>query len=68
MSRVSQNILVSTNFSKLSESGTGTKFSKLSESGTVNRRKRQKEEDRNVNKKMKQSRIFLYQLYPIYKI
>ena len=36
-------------------------------SGTVNRREK-KEEVRKDDKKMKQIRTFLYQLYPIYKI
>ena len=58
MSKVSQKILVSTNFH----------FSQNSESGTANRKKRKKEEDRYDDKKMNQIRIFLYQLYPIYKI
>ena len=60
MSRVSQKMLVSRNFIGF--------FLKLSESGTVNRRKRKNEEVRNDDKKMKQIRIFLYQLYPFYKI
>ena len=54
-------ILVSANFHFYSSS-------KLSEAGTVNRRKRKNEEVRNDDKKMKQIRILLYQLYPIYKI
>ena len=57
MSRVSQKILLSTNFSL-----------KLLESGTVNRRKEKKAKVRNDYKKMKQIRIFLYQPYPFYII
>ena len=48
MCRVSQKILVSTNFHLLV---------KLLESGTVNGRKEKMEEDRNDDKKMKQIRF-----------
>ena len=43
-------------------------FLKLSDAGTEEEGKKKKEEVRNDDKKMKQIRIFLYQLYPIYKI
>ena len=58
MSRVSQKILVSKkNFNCFQNY-----------QGQLTEGKEKKGGDRNDDKKMKQIRIFLYQLYPIYKI